>query len=92
MSRSAATNWTNGCKTYHYGVEVGVVFQGEPPRVLHVTINAGSTPTQLSGAVTELLGPRWSPQQISRHLRLRVPDDPFHVGRAMTVSVTLCTN
>jgi IS30 family transposase len=31
----------------------------------------------LGGVVTELLGQRWSPQQISRHLRLRFPDDPL---------------
>ena len=31
---------------------------------------------QLSVVVTELLGQRWSPQQISRHLRQRFPDDP----------------
>jgi transposase, IS30 family len=30
----------------------------------------------LSGVVAELLGQRWSPQQISRHLRLRFVDDP----------------
>ncbi|WP_286199257.1 IS30 family transposase [Mycobacterium sp. ELW1] len=30
---------------------------------------------RLSSVVTELLGQRWSPQQISRHLRLRFPDD-----------------
>ena len=30
----------------------------------------------LSGVVTELLGQRWSPQQISRHLRLRFAEDP----------------
>ncbi len=30
----------------------------------------------LSGVVIELLGQRWSPQQISRHLRLRFAEDP----------------
>lgn len=34
------------------------------------------TNEQLSSAVTELLAQRWSPQQTSRHLRLRFPDDP----------------
>jgi IS30 family transposase len=34
------------------------------------------TNDQLSGVVTELLLRRWSPQQISRHLRRRFPDDP----------------
>jgi IS30 family transposase len=34
------------------------------------------TNEQLSGVVAELLGQRWSPQQISRHLRQRFPDDP----------------
>lgn len=29
----------------------------------------------LNALVTELLGQRWSPQQISRHLRLRFPED-----------------
>ena len=31
---------------------------------------------QLRGVVGELLGQRWSPQQISRHLRARFPQDP----------------
>ena len=31
---------------------------------------------ELSGVVTELLGQRWSPQQISRHLRLRFAEGP----------------
>ena len=31
---------------------------------------------ELSGVVAELLLQRWSPQQISRHLRLRFADDP----------------
>ena len=30
----------------------------------------------ISGVVNELLGQRWSPQQISRHLRLRFAEDP----------------
>lgn len=34
------------------------------------------TNEQLGGVVAELLGQRWSPQQISRHLRQRFPDDP----------------
>lgn len=34
------------------------------------------TNTQLGGVVAELLGQRWSPQQISRHLRQRFVDDP----------------
>lgn len=34
------------------------------------------TNDRLCGVVTELLGQRWSPQQISRHLRQRFPDDP----------------
>ena len=33
------------------------------------------TNEQLGGVVAELLGQRWSPQQISRHLRQRFPDD-----------------
>ena len=32
--------------------------------------------SELSGVVAELLLQRWSPQQISRHLRLRFTDDP----------------
>jgi IS30 family transposase len=32
--------------------------------------------SELSGVVAELLVQRWSPQQISRHLRLRFVDDP----------------
>jgi IS30 family transposase len=32
--------------------------------------------SELSAVVAELLGQRWSPQQISRHLRLRFVDDP----------------
>jgi IS30 family transposase len=35
------------------------------------------TNDRLGGLVAELLGQRWSPQQISRHLRLRFPDDPL---------------
>lgn len=31
---------------------------------------------RLSAVVTKLLGKRWSPQQISRHLRHRFPDEP----------------
>jgi len=34
------------------------------------------TNEQLGVVVAELLGQRWSPQQISRHLRQRFPDDP----------------
>ncbi|MBS1696697.1 MAG: IS30 family transposase [Actinobacteria bacterium] len=34
------------------------------------------TNDQLGALVIEMLGRRWSPQQISRHLRLRFPDDP----------------
>ncbi|WP_434089363.1 IS30 family transposase [Mycobacterium intracellulare] len=34
------------------------------------------TNDDLSAVVTELLGRRWSPQQISRNLRLRFPGDP----------------
>jgi IS30 family transposase len=34
------------------------------------------TNEQLGGVVAELLGQRWSPQQISRHLRQRFADDP----------------
>ena len=34
------------------------------------------TNDHLSGVVIELLGQRWSPQQISRHLRLRFAEDP----------------
>jgi IS30 family transposase len=34
------------------------------------------TNLELRGVVTELLGQRWSPQQISRHLRHRFADDP----------------
>lgn len=30
----------------------------------------------LGEVISELLGQRWSPQQISRHLRLRFPEDP----------------
>ncbi|WP_234802307.1 helix-turn-helix domain-containing protein, partial [Mycolicibacterium fortuitum] len=33
------------------------------------------TNDRLSAVVTELLGQRWSPQQISRHPRLRFPDE-----------------
>lgn len=33
------------------------------------------TNDRLGGVVTELLGQRWSPQQISRHLRLSFPED-----------------
>lgn len=31
---------------------------------------------ELRGVIGELLSQRWSPQQISRHLRQRFPDDP----------------
>lgn len=34
------------------------------------------TNDHLGEMITELLGQRWSPQQISRHLRLRFPEDP----------------
>lgn len=34
------------------------------------------TNSELGAVVGELLSQRWSPQQISRHLRLRFPDDP----------------
>jgi IS30 family transposase len=143
VSRSAATNWTNGYKTYRNGVEVGFVPPldrlevreistrylsqderiaiadlrrsglslraiaerlGRAPstisRELRRNAPAGrgyqpfdahrratarrarhhrrrvDTNEQLSSAVTELLGQRWSPQQTSRHLRLRFPGDP----------------
>ncbi|WP_425320236.1 IS30 family transposase [Mycobacterium sherrisii] len=143
VSRSAATNWTRGYKTYRNGIEVGSVppldrltvreisprylSQEERieiadlrrsglslrvigdrlgrapstiPRELRRNGVAGrdyqpfdahrratarrarhhrrrvDTNDLLSAVVTELLGRRWSPQQISRYLRLRFPDDP----------------
>ncbi|WP_438803990.1 IS30 family transposase [Mycolicibacterium neoaurum] len=143
VSRSAATNWTRGYKTYRNGVEVGFIPPldrlavrqissrylsqeerieiadlrrsglsmraiadrlGRAPstisRELRRNAPAGrgyqpfdaqrratarrarfhprrvDTNQHLSAAVTELLGQRWSPQQISRHLRLHFPDDP----------------
>ncbi|AOS94904.1 IS30 family transposase (plasmid) [Mycobacterium intracellulare subsp. chimaera] len=143
VSRSAATNWARGYKTYRNGVVVGFV----PPldrlavreisprylsqderikiadlrrcglsiRAIAVLVgraastisrelrrNAAAdcryqpfeahrratarrarhhrrrldTNDDLSAVVTELLGRRWSPQQISRNLRLRFPGDP----------------
>ena len=49
---------------------------GRPPGG-RVTIAVASTPTSSCGSVIgELLAQRWSPQQISRHLRQRFPDDP----------------
>ena len=42
-----------------------------------VAIAVGSTPMcELRRVIGELLSQRWSPQQISRHLRQRFPDDP----------------
>ncbi len=143
VSRSAATNWTRGYKTYRNGVEVGFVppldrlavrpistrYLSQDERIeiadlrrsgLSLRVIAdrlGRAPStisrelrrnapagrgyrpfdahhratarrarhhrrrieindHLSGVVTELLGQRWSPQQISRHLRLRFADDP----------------
>jgi IS30 family transposase len=143
VSRSAATNWTRGYKTYRNGVEVGFVppldrlavrqistrYLAQDERIdiadLHRSgmslraiadqlSRAPSTISRelrrnapagrgyqpfdahrratarrarhhrrrvdnndhLSGVVTELFGQRWSPQQISRHLRRRFPDDP----------------
>ncbi|WP_216638950.1 IS30 family transposase [Mycobacterium asiaticum] len=143
VSRSAATNWTRGYKTYRNGVEVGFVppldrlavrqissrFLSQEERIeiadlrhgglsmraiadrlgrapstisreLHRNAPAGrgyqpfeahrratarrvrhhqrrvDTNDDLSAMVAELLGRRWSPQQISRHLRLRFPGDP----------------
>ncbi|WP_456085474.1 IS30 family transposase [Mycobacterium pinniadriaticum] len=35
------------------------------------------TNSELGAVVGQLLAQRWSPQQISRHLRLRFPDDPL---------------
>jgi len=142
VSRSAATNWTRGYKTYRNGVEVGFIAPLDPlavrqisPRYLSqderieiadlrragLSVRAigerlGRSPStvsrelrrnapagggyqpfdahrratarrgrhhprrvdtneQLSSMLTELLGQRWSPQQISRHLRLRFPED-----------------
>ncbi|WP_423202386.1 IS30 family transposase [Mycobacterium decipiens] len=143
VSRSAATNWTRGYKTYRNGVEVGFIppldrlavrqistrFLSQDERIeiadlrrlglsirtiadrlgrspstisreLRRNARAGrgyqpfdahrlatarrarhhrrrvDTNDHLSGVITELLGQRWSPQQISRHLRLRFSDDP----------------
>ncbi|WP_425311939.1 IS30 family transposase [Mycobacterium asiaticum] len=143
VSRSAATNWTRGYKTYRNGVEVGFVppldrlavrqissrylsqrerieiadlrhcglsmraiadqlgrapstisrelrrnaaaKRGYQPFDAHRRATARrarhhqrrvDTNDHLSAVVTELLGQRWSPQQISRHLRLRFTDDP----------------
>jgi IS30 family transposase len=143
VSRSAATNWTHGYKTYRNGVEVGFIPPLDPlavrqisPRYLSqderveiadlrrvgLSVRAigerlGRAPSTISrelrrnaptgrgyqtfdahrratgrrarhhrrrvetndhlgAVVTELLGQRWSPQQISLHLRLRFPDDP----------------
>lgn len=138
VSRSAATNWTRGYKTYRNGIEVGFIPPLDPlavrqisPRYLsqeerieiadlrhaglsmraigerlgqapstisrefrrNATAVRGYQPFEahrqatarrarhhrrrvdindhLSDVVTELLGRRWSPQQISRHLRRR---------------------
>ncbi|EPQ76853.1 IS30 family transposase [Mycobacterium marinum] len=143
VSRSAATNWTRGYKTYRNGVEVGFVPPldslavreisarylsqdermqiadlrragltmraiadqlGRAPSTIsrEVRRNAGAesgyqpfeahrratarrarhhrrrvdTNGHLGEVISELLGQRWSPQQISRHLRLRFPEDP----------------
>ena len=143
VSRSAATNWTRGYKTYRNGVEVGFVppldslaVREISPRYLsqderiqiadlrraglsmrviadqlgrapstisrELRRNAGTqsgyqpfeahrratarrarhhrrrvdTNGHLGEMIAELLGQRWSPQQISRHLRLRFPEDP----------------
>lgn len=143
VSRSAATNWTHGYKTYRNGVEVGfvppldrlavrevsarylsqderieiadlrqsglslraiaerlgrapstisrelrrnaVAGRGYRPFDAHRRATARrarhhrrrvDTSDQLGAVVTELLLQRWSPQQISRHLRLRFADDP----------------
>jgi IS30 family transposase len=143
VSRSAATNWTRGYKTYRNGVEVGFVppldrlavrqissrylSQEERIEIADLRLSGfsvrviadrlGRAPSTVSrelrrnapagrgyrpfdahrratarrarhhqrrvdvndhlgAVVTELLGQRWSPQQISRHLRLRYPDDP----------------
>ncbi len=143
VSRSAATNWTKGYKTYRNGVEVGFIPPLDPLQVREISTRylsqderieiadlrrsglslraiagrLGRAPStisrelrrnapagrgyqpfdahrratarrarhhrrrvdtneELSSAVTELLLQRWSPQQISRHLRLRFADDP----------------
>lgn len=157
VSRSAATNWARGYKTYRNGVVVGFVPPLDPlavreisPRYLsederikiadlrrsglsmraiadelgrapstisrelrrNAAADSGYQPFEahrratarrarhhrrrldtnddLSAIVTELLGMRWSPQQINRHLRLRFPDDPSM--RAMRVSIRLSIN
>lgn len=158
VSRSAATNWTRGYKTYRNGVEVGSIPPldrlavrqissrylsqeerieiadlrrsglsmraiadrlGRAPltilRELRRNTPAGrgyqpfdahrrattrrarhhqrrlDTNDHLSGVFTELLGQRWSPQQISRHLRLRFP--MIHrCGCVMRASIRLSTN
>ena len=47
------------------------------PRVGPAITGDASTPTASCGQVVgELLAQRWSPQQISRHLRPRFPDEP----------------
>lgn len=144
VSRSAATNWTRGYKTYRNGVvEVGFIPPldrlavrqistrylsqderieiadlrrsglslraiaerlGRSPSTISRELRRNSvgsrgyqpldahrratarrarhhrrrvdTNDRLSGVVTELLGQRWSPQQISRHLRHRFPANP----------------
>ena len=143
VSRSAATNWTRGYKTYRNGVEVGFIPPldrlevrsisarylsqeerieiadlrqsglsiraiadrlGRAPstisRELRRNVPAGRSyqpfdahrratarrgrhhrrrvdiNDRLSVIVSELLGKRWSPQQISRHLHHRFPDEP----------------
>lgn len=142
VSRSAATNWTRGYKTYRNGVEVAFIPPLDPlavrqisPRYLSqderieiadlrraglstraIGERLGRAPSTISrelrrnapaghgyqpfdahrratarrarqhprrvdtnehlnGVVTELLGQRWSPQQISRHLRQCFPHD-----------------
>jgi IS30 family transposase len=143
VSRSAATNWTNGYKTYRNGVEVGFVppldrlavrpistrYLSQEERIeiadlrqsglslRAIASRLGRAPSTISrelrrnavtgrgyrpfdahhratarrarhhrrrvdisdhlgAVVAELLLQRWSPQQISRHLRLRFADDP----------------
>jgi len=59
VSRTTAANWARGHKTYRDGEVVGLV---EPLDRLAVS-------QPLRDLIGELLGQRWSPGQIARHLR-----------------------
>jgi lambda repressor-like predicted transcriptional regulator len=99
VSRSAATNWTNGYKTYRNGVEVGFIPPLDPLKVRQINTRYLSQDERIeiadlrrSGLSLRAIGDRLgrAPSTISRELRRNAPAgrgyQPFDAGSTPTSS------